>query len=407
MDRDDPLRYPRQRFQIPQGLLYLDGNSLGALPKSTPNDVMQTITKDWGERLIGSWNDAGWVNLPATVAAKLAPLLGVQAGEVVIADSTSVNLFKLLSGVLLADSKRNGTTRRWILSERDNFPTDLYIAEGVLSLFGDRYALKLVAREDIGASIDDSVAVALITHVDYRTGHLHDMRALCQRADVCGVELIWDLSHSAGAVPLDLAGDGANYAVGCGYKYLNGGPGAPGYAYVRQTRQATLPAPLSGWFGHAAPFAFLPAYQPAPDIRRLLCGTPSVLAMIALGSGIDTFDGVSMIELRKKSLALSDLFWQLVDQRCAGMGLRCVSPVDHATRASQLSFAHPAAFAVMQALISRGVIGDFRQPNLMRFGFTPLYTRFTDCWDAIDVLEDVLRSEVWRQPRFSEKKQVP
>jgi kynureninase len=381
-DRDDPLAFARERFHLPAGTIYLDGNSLGALPRATQARLAHAIEHEWGRDLIRSWNTAGWAGLPQRIGAKIARLLGARNDEIVAADSTSANLFKLLSGGLFLPDIRTETSRRVILSEVGNFPTDLYIAQGVNSMLGSQYQLKLVEAHEMADALDDTVAIAMITQVDYRTGRMHDMAALNRRAREAGTHILWDLSHSAGAVPVDLNGSAAEMAVGCGYKYLNGGPGAPAYLYVAKHLQAHYPNPLSGWFGHEAPFNFTPDYVPATGIDHFLCGTPSVLAMQALDCGLDTFDGIDMTLLQQKSLCMAEQFRSLMEVHCADFGFRCASPLDNEIRGSQVSFAHEQAYAIMQAIIDRGVIGDFRQPNLLRFGFTPLYLRFTDIWKA-------------------------
>jgi kynureninase len=406
LDAADPLAFARQRFHLPEGVIYLDGNSLGAQPVDTVSAMQRAMVDGWGEQLIRAWNSHDWVNLPTRVGAELAPLIGADADEVIIADSTSVNLFKLLAGAVslpevVADSKR-----RVILSEEDNFPTDLYVAQGLSSLLDGKVSLRTVPRANLLEAIDDSVAVIMVTHVDYRTGHMLDMASFNAAARKAGAIVLWDLSHSTGAVPLQLARDGSELAVGCGYKYLNGGPGAPAYLYVARHLQARLQVPLSGWFGHRQPFEFARDYVPAPDMRRFLCGTPSVLATVALESGLRCFEGVDMALVRQKSLALSGLFRTLVETRCGEFGLRCVSPTIDSERGSQLSFAHDHAYALMQAIIDRGVIGDFRRPNLVRFGFTPLYTRYVDCWDAVAIMHDLLAQESWRAPQDQQQKTV-
>ena len=406
MDAGDDLQFARDRFSIPEGTVYLDGNSLGAMPKTTPTAVAQTIVHDWGVDLIRSWNSANWVNLPQTVGDRLAKLIGARNGEVVIADSTSINVFKLLAGILSQPTLLAQSERRFVVTEKSNFPTDIYIAEGICALLGGRYELKVVDGKPLASSLDESVAAVLITHVDYRTGAMHSMAGLNDAARRAGAPIVWDLSHSAGAVPLQLNDDGTDFAVGCGYKYLNGGPGAPGYVYVRQSRQAALSTPLSGWFGHAEPFAFAPHYQPAADIRRFLCGTPSVIGTVALNEGLATFEGVKLDQLWQKSVALGELFWRLMDQECGDLGFSCVSPRDPRQRASHLSFAHDHAYPIMQAMIDLGVIGDFRQPNLLRFGFTPLYSRYVDCWDAVAAIRDVVSSGAWRNPKYQLRNKV-
>ncbi len=403
-DRADPLAYARKRFSVPENVVYLDGNSLGALPVATISRLNETLQREWGEGLIRSWNNADWVTLPQRVGAAIAGLLGASADEIVAADSTSVNIFKLLAGALALASKQD-PARRVILSERGNFPTDLYVAQGIVESFGGGYKLRLVDG-DIENAFDDHTAIALITQVDYCTGRLHNMKRLNDAARRAGTRILWDLSHSAGAVPVALKKDGAELAVGCGYKYFNGGPGAPAYLYVERSLQADFPTPLSGWFGHTAPFDFKADFAPAAGIERFQCGTPSVLAMTALSCGIDTFAGIDMIDLRAKSLAQSDIFWTLMNQRCGEFGFACVSPRDHAMRGSQLSFAHEHAYAIMQAIIERGVIGDFRQPNLLRFGFTPLYLRYVDLWDAVIVIREVMQSGAWKADRYQRRNKV-
>jgi len=406
LDAVDALAFARQRFSLPANKIYLDGNSLGALPVATMDAIAASISRDWGEDLIGAWNKADWINLPATVGAKLAPLLGAGANEVIIADSTSINIFKLLAGVLMLPDIANNSERNIIISERDNFPTDLYMIEGVNALLGHRYTLKLVDADELTSAINHQTAAVLITQVNYRTGRILDMAALNLAAHACGAHIVWDLSHSAGAIPLQLNCDDAEFAVGCGYKYLNGGPGAPGYLYVASKYQTLLSTPLSGWFGHKTPFLFSVSYLPADNMQRFLCGTPSVLATLALLVGIETFDGVNLQAVRAKSLALTDLFLDLMDEHCVDAGVDCVSPRQHACRGSQLSFSHDDAHAVMQALIDRGVVGDFRAPNLIRFGFTPLYTRYVDCFDAVMVLKEVLQSGVWCEQQYQTRNRV-
>ena len=408
LDRADALAPLRAQFDLPPGVIYLDGNSLGALPRTAAARVQQVVAGEWGRGLIRSWNSAGWIDLPQRVGNKIARLVGAGQDELVVADSTSVNLFKVLSAALrIARADAPGRTR--IVSERGNFPTDLYIAE---SLARDhRMTLQLVEPDEIPASLDDGVAVLMLTQVNYRSGRLHDMAALTGAAHAAGALTVWDLAHSAGALPVDLGGCDADFAVGCGYKYLNGGPGAPAFVWAHPRHAERFWQPLAGWMGHAAPFDFTPDYRPAAGINRFLCGTPALLSLAALECGVDTvlaaeaFGG--MAALREKSTALSDLFIRLVEQRCAGMGLVLAAPREAARRGSQVSFSHPhGGFAIMQALIARGVIGDFRAPDILRFGFTPLYSRFVDVWDATDHLLAVLQSGEWRQARFNRKSAV-
>ncbi|MFZ9373313.1 MAG: kynureninase [Burkholderiaceae bacterium] len=418
LDAQDPLRALRDQFNIPDGLIYLDGNSLGVLPRSVAARVADVVQREWGQDLIRSWNSAGWFEMPQRVGDKVARLIGAGAGQVVATDSTSVNLFKVLSAALHLQHQ-DAPARRVVLSERSNFPTDLYIAEALCR--ERRCTLQLVEPHEIAGALTDDVAVLMLTHVNYRTGAMHDMAALTAAAHAKGVRVIWDLAHSAGAVPVDLLGAGADYAVGCGYKYLNGGPGAPAFVWVHPQLADRFWQPLAGWWGHAAPFAFTPDYQPAPGIARYLCGTQPVLSMAALDCGVDTVLAAEplggMTALRAKSLALTDLFIALVEQRCAGQGLALVTPRDHAQRGSQVCLSRKeggesGAYAIVQALIARGVVGDFRagdgaaHPDILRFGFTPLYLRFEDVWNAAEHLRQVLESGEWQAAVFNQRHAV-
>ncbi|AKJ70236.1 kynureninase [Pandoraea thiooxydans] len=399
-DRDDPLGALRQHFDLPEGVIYLDGNSLGALPRQSAARAQQVITQEWGNGLIRSWNDAGWFALPRRLGDQLAPLIGAGANEVVVTDTTSSNLFKVLAAAL-HHQKQHAPQRKIIVSERSNFPTDLYIAQGLANLLDDGYALRLIdAPEELPAALRDDVAVALLTHVNYRTGAMYDMAAQTSLIQAAGALAIWDLSHSAGAVPVDLNGAGADYAIGCTYKYLNGGPGAPAYVWVNPRHQATFWQPLSGWWGHRQPFAMLPDYQPDEGIGRYLCGTQPMVSLALVQCGLDIFGKTDMRAIRAKSLALTDLFIELVEQHCADFPVTLVTPRAHDMRGSQVSFEHPQGFAIVQALIARGVIGDYREPGIMRFGFTPLYTRFADVWDAVAILREILATGSWDRPEF-------
>ncbi|WP_337867503.1 kynureninase [Meiothermus sp.] len=400
LDRSDPLAAKRQAFHIPVGLVYLDGNSLGPLPVTVREHLEHVLLQQWGTDLIRSWNTHGWVDLPLRVGAKIARLIGAESDEVIAADSTSVNLFKVL---LAALKLRPG--RRVIVSDIDNFPTDLYIAQGIAELLGG-YELRFVKKDQLEDALDEQTAVLMLTEVDYRTGYLYDMARLTQLAHQKGALTVWDLAHSAGALPVHLNRHGVDFAVGCGYKYLNGGPGAPAFVFVARRHQSVTTPFLSGWMGHKAPFAFVPEYLPAEDIRRLTVGTPSVLSMSALEAALEVFEGVDMEQVRQKSLQLTDLFIELMEPLAARYGLERVTPTDHARRGSQVSYRHPEGYAVMQALINQGVIGDFRAPDIMRFGFTPLYLRFTDVWEAVERLRQVLQKELWREPRFSQRAKV-
>jgi kynureninase len=397
-DAADRLAFTRERFRLPEGIIYLDGNSLGALPAATPEALAQVAQAEWGEGLITSWNRHGWIDAPMRVAAKLAPIVGAGRHELLVADSTSVCLFKLLAAAAAA---RPG--RATILTEQRNFPTDLYVAQGLVEHMPG-LQLKTVERSHLAEAIAKDTAVLYLTHTDYCSGERHDMRALNEAAHAQGALTLWDLSHSAGAFALDLAGSGCDLAVGCGYKYLNGGPGAPAFLFVAEHLQDQLRSPISGWMGHAEPFAFASEYRAAAGVARFLTGTPSILALAALEAGIATFDGVAMADVETKSAALTELFIGEVERCCPELTL--ASPRDPARRGSQVSFAHPEGYAIMQALISRGVVGDFRAPDLIRFGFAPLYNSFADAWLAADTLADILGTRAWDEPRFHARQKV-
>ena len=398
LDESDPLAGARDRFTVPEGLMYLDGNSLGALPAATPARIDELIRGEWGQDLIAGWNKHGWIDAPMRVAAKLAPIVGAQPSELLIADSTSVCLFKLLAAAMRA---RPG--RRVILTQQGNFPTDTYVAEGLAEMLG--LELRRVDARDMAAAIDTDTAVVSLSHVDYRSGSRVDMVAVNEAARAAGTLVVWDICHSAGAIEVELNSTGCELAVGCGYKYLNGGPGSPAFIYVAEHLQAQLQPPLQGWMGHAEPFAFEEGYRPTSGIARFLTGTPSIIALVALETGLDTFDGIAMADAESKSRALLRLFIDEVKARC-GDEVRLFGPRDLADRGSHVCFAHPEGYAVMQALIERGIVGDFRAPDLMRFGFTPLYTRFEDAWRAADALANILETREWDQPRFKKRRKV-
>ena len=398
LDAADPLAFARERFRLPKGVIYLDGNSLGALPDAAPEALRRTMTQQWGKDLIQSWNKHGWIDWPTNVAAMLAPIVGAEPNELLIADSTSVCLFKLLSAAARARPER-----RTIVTQQGNFPTDLYVAAGVADMLG--LELDLVPAGKIAKALNRDTAVLTLTHVDYRSGEIHDMRVINEAAHRAGALTLWDLSHSAGAIELDLSWAGCDLAVGCGYKYLNGGPGAPAFIYVADRLQQELRSPLQGWMGHAEPFAFDDTFRPAEGMHQFLTGTPSILAMAALYVGLATFEGISMHEIQEKSRALSQLFIAEVERRCGGQ-VTLASPRDPNRRGSHVVFAHENGFAIMQALIARGVIGDFRAPDLMRFGFAPLYNSYTDMVRAADTLGAILETREWDQPRFHERAKV-
>jgi kynureninase len=384
----------RALFHLPEGVIYLDGNSLGALPLGGAERVARTITAEWGEDLIRAWNTAGWYVQPRRVGDRIARLIGAEPGSVMMGDTLSLKVYQALAAALDMVPER-----RVVLSDTGNFPTDLYMAEGLIATLGRGHTLRLVAPEAIEEALTEEVAVLYITEVDYRTGRKHDMAGLTAKAHALGIVTVWDLAHSAGALPVDLAGAGADFAAGCTYKYLNGGPGAPAFLYVAPRHAERARAALSGWMGHAKPFAFDLGYRPAGGVERMRVGTPPVLALAALEASLDIWDRVDIAEVRARSIALCDLFIAEVERRCPS--LRLVTPRDPASRGSQVSFAFEGGYAAMQALIAQGVIGDFRAPDIMRFGFTPLYIGEVEVVRAAEILEAIIRDEVWRRPEFA------
>ncbi len=386
MDARDPLAKFRERFLLPEGIIYLDGNSLGPLPKTVPSRVARMVEEEWGRHLITGWLADGWMDKPLTLGNRIARLIGAGDGEVAVVDTTSINLFKLLAAAL-----RLRPDRKVILSNRENFPTDLYMAQGLSNWLGQGHELRLVAEEEIAGAIGKDVAVVMLTQTNFKTGGVLNMASITRAAHEAGALTLWDLAHSAGAFPVDLNGAGADFAVGCGYKYLNAGPGAPAFLFVARRHQAEAEQPLTGWLGHATPFNFDLEYRPADGIRRHVCSSPGVLGLVALEAALDVFDDVDMGQMRVKSNALCDLFIALVEERCAGQGFTLVTPreaglAEPLIRGSQVSFAYPEGYAIVQALIRRGVIGDFRDPDVMRFGFTPLYLGYCDVFDAVEHL---------------------
>jgi kynureninase len=409
-DQQDPLAPLREQFVLPAGVVYLDGNSLGAAPKAALQRAQAVINQEWAQGLIRSWNTAGWFEMPQRLGDKLARLIGAQAHEVVVTDTTSINLFKVLAAALRQQEAR-APQRRVIVSERRNFPTDLYIVQGLIDQLhahgAPAYTLRLIdSPEELPAALGDDVALVMLTHVNYQTGYMYAMADTTQLAHQHGALVVWDLAHSAGAVPVDLHAAQADYAVGCTYKYLNGGPGAPAFLWVPARHQDAFWQPLSGWWGHARPFAMEPGYEPHQGISRYLCGTQPITSLAMVECGLDTFAHTTMQALREKSLALTTLFMDLVQQECAAHPLTLITPTNPAQRGSQVSYEHPHGFAVVQALIARGVIPDYREPRIMRFGFTPLYTRYEDVWSAVMVLKGILDQRVWDQPQFHQRTAV-
>jgi kynureninase len=392
LDAADPLEGMRKRFVTPEGVIYLDGNSLGQLPIATVEASADIVQRQWGERLIRSWNE-GWIDAPVRLGGMIAPLIGAGEDEVVVADSTSINLYKLVVAALRVDPARNV-----IVSEAGNFPTDLYMIEGAVRAVPGA-SLRLVERGELAEALDEDTALLLLTHVHYKTAERFDMPAWTARAHAAGAMVCWDLSHSAGAVAVDLHAAKADMAVGCGYKYLNGGPGAPAWLYVARHLHDALENPLPGWMGHAEPFAFIDGYSPAQGMKRWLCGTPPMLSMAALESSLSIWQGMDMRAVETKSAALWDIF------HAAGTGanLECVTPADPAQRGSHIAFRHDHAYEIVQALIACGVVGDFREPNILRFGLTPLTLRHVDVWQAGQALHQIIASNRWRQPKFASR----
>ena len=401
LDAEDPIARFRERFRLPEGIIYLDGNSLGPPPVSATARVTEVLEREWAEDLVRSWTSHGWIDLPERVAATIASLVGAAPNDIVVADSTSVNLFKLLAAAL-----RLRPERRVILSERENFGTDLYIAQGLADLLGGGFELRLVERSQLHGALDADVAVLMLTHVDFRTGLMHDMPAWTETAHQAGASVLWDLAHSAGAVPVDLRSCGVDLAVGCGYKYLNGGPGAPAFAYVSEDLHGKLESPLWGWMGHAEPFEFDTGYRPAEGVARLRVGTPPILSLAALERGVEGIAEIGIDRLRAKSIAMTELFMRLVEQECRGHGFEIVTPREADRRGSQVSIRHPQGYAIVQALIAAGVIGDFRDPDILRFGLAPAYLRYVDVWDAVEILRRVMEAESWRRPEYRTRLKV-
>ena len=389
----------RDLFDLPEGTIYLDGNSLGPLPRAAKARISEAVSEHWGQMLIRGWNAAGWIDLPATVGGKIARLIGAQPAAVMACDSTSVNIFKVLTAALSL------TDRKVVLSDSGNFPTDLYVAQGALQALNAGHELKVVSPESVESALDN-IAVLMLTQVDYRTGRLHDMEQITQAAHDAGALVIWDLAHSAGALPVDLGGCSADFAVGCGYKYLNGGPGAPAFLYVRPDHAERIAPALSGWMGHAAPFEFDLEFAPADGVERMRVGTPPILSMVALDAALGLWKDVDLATLRSASIALSDLFIHEVEKQCAGHGLRLASPREGEERGSQISFHCDQGYAVMQALISEGVIGDFRAPDLIRFGFAPLYNTAEEVRLAAAKLASILEERRWNRPEFLTRAKV-
>ncbi|MSP47881.1 MAG: kynureninase [Alphaproteobacteria bacterium] len=401
LDREDPLRAFRDRFRLPEGLIYLDGNSLGALPKAAATRVAKTLDVEWGEHLVGGWLKDGWMALSEKLGDKIAKLIGADDGEVIVVDTTSVNIHKVLAAALLMRPER-----RTLLTDSGNFPTDVYMAQGLAEFLERQHRVKVVGEDEVEAAIDEDTAVVFCTQINYRTGRLHDMARITAAAHAKGALAIWDVAHTAGCVPIELNKIQADFAVGCGYKYLNGGPGAPGFVFAPKRHHDKVRQPLTGWLGHANPFEFGLDYRPAPGILQWRCSSPPILGMVAMEAGIDDLIEAGIEPVRAKSLALTGLLMRLVDERLAGHGFTPATPRAPERRGSQMAFHHKNGWPIMQALIARKVIGDFREPDIVRFGIAAPYVRFVDIWDAVEHLRDVMASGAWKKPEYQVKKWV-
>lgn len=389
----------KERFELPDGMIYLDGNSLGPLPKGAADRVTEVLTEEWGQTLIRAWNTAGWMDMPKRVGDRIAGLLGAAPGTIATGDTLSIKVYQALAAAL-----KMRPDRKVILSDAGNFPSDLYMAQGLIDTLDQGYTLRTPAPEDVADAIGEDVAVVMLTQVDYRSGRMHDMKAITELAHAAGAVMIWDLAHSAGAVPVDLIASNAEFAVGCTYKYLNGGPGAPAFIYARPDVIDGVAPALSGWLGHDAPFAMEPTYRPAMSTERLRVGTPPIVQLAILDCALDIWDDVNMADVRAACIDLSTFFIDEVERRCPM--LRLASPRDAARRGSQVSFAFEHGYPAMQAIIDRGVIGDFRAPDIMRFGITPLFLDQSDIAKAVDIIEDVMTHALWDDPRYHAKSKV-
>ncbi|MGH3628489.1 MAG: kynureninase [Sciscionella sp.] len=397
LDAADPLTPLRDQFVLPEDTIYLDGNSLGALPRAARDRVRRMVDDEWGQGLIRSWNTAGWFDKPAELGDLLAPVVGAEPGSIVVCDSTSINLFKAFTAAL-----QMRADRRVVVAERGSFPTDLYMMEGATGML-EGYRRRLIGDggPTLAEALDNEVAVVVLSHVDYRTGALHDMATVTEQIHRSGALAIWDLCHSVGALQVRLAEARADFAVGCTYKYLNGGPGSPAFVYVAPRHHGAARQPLSGWHGHADPFAFTTGYAPATGIDSFRCSTPQLLSYAPLEASLRMWQHIDLDAVRAKSARMTSLFIDLVEQRCDGLGLELVSPRAPGSRGSQVALCHESSYPIMQALIARGVIGDFRAPDVMRFGFAPLYLRHVDVWDAVEALREVLTTGTWREDRYA------
>ena len=401
LDREDPLAVFRDEFYLPEGMIYLNGNSLGAMPRKAVDRARRVVEVEWADGLIGSMNTAGWYELPQTLGRKVAPLVGAKPNEVVLTDSAGIVQYKALAAALQIQPDR-----RVIVMEGSNFPTDNYMAQGLVGQLDDGYTIRFAEADEMIDAIDEDVAAICITHVHYKTGHILDMAAITERAHSVGAAAVWDLCHSLGAMPIDLNGCKVDFAVGCTYKYLNGGPGAPALLFAAERHHGKYHQPLTGWYSHAEPFNFERDYRPAPDVRQMLSGTQPTVSLSIAEIGIEITLRADMQAIREKSMRMTDLFIELVEERCGREDFTLVSPRDAKRRGSQVSFHHDEGYPIIRAMHDRGVICDYREPGNMRFGFAPLYTRYVDVWDAVDILRDILDNDAWNDARYRSRAAV-
>lgn len=401
LDQQDELASFRDKFQLPEGIIYLDGNSLGAMPKSAVAKSADVVSREWGEDLITSWNKNGWFHLCRNLGERIAPIVGANPNEVMVCDATGINLYKLLSVALQLRSER-----KIILMEGSNFPTDNYMAQGLIKQLGQGHEIKFIEQDTLVENITEDIAVVCLTHVHYKTGHMHNMKAITEKAHQVGALIIWDLCHSVGAAPIFLNQCDADFAVGCTYKYLNGGPGSPAFLYMAKRHHGKAMQPLSGWWSHADPFAFEQNYRPADTIWQMMTGTQPILSLATLECGLEIMEQADINVMREKSLRLGDAFIQLMEQKCAGFDITLASPRTSAHRGSHISFYHKNGYAIIQALIAEGVVGDFRAPDIMRFGLTPLYLKYTDIWDAVEKLNLIMTEKLWQRDEYQNKDAV-
>ena len=401
LDASDPLAGFRGEFFLPKGVIYLNGNSLGAMPLAAAERAKRVVEHEWAEGLIGSMNTAGWYELPSTLGRKIAPIVGAKPNEVVLTDAVGINLYKVVAAALKLQPDR-----RVVVMEGSNFPTNNYMVQGLLEELDKGYTIRFAEADTMLDAIDEDVAAICITHVHYKTGNILDMAAITEKAHAVGAAAVWDLCHSAGAMPVDLNGCNVDFAVGCTYKYINCGPGAPSLLFAAERHHGKYTQPLTGWYGHADPFGFERDYRPVEDVRQMLTGTQATVSLSIAEIGIDIMLRADMNQIREKSMRMTDLFIELVEERCGEHGFELISPRDASSRGSQVSFHNDDGYSIIRAMHDKGVICDFRAPGKTRFGFAPLYIRYIDVWDAVDRLHDILANETWKEPQYQVRETV-